>query len=486
VPRYTRRRWGEPTPASERTSPRGRISDADLPWRGFALIAGCFLVLALSANLLVPPFDAPDEHSHFHYARLLAQGRGLPVQTDPMRTADTEGFGPPLYYVVPAMILAASDPDRGAAVRHIGVVSFQEIFDMAQRPGLPPMNPRWIGFGLGDDPNLFVHPPGGPLGPGPVRAIHWMRLFSTLCGLATLTALFLMARVAAPGRASVQLLALALVAFNPQFVFLSGVLNNDNLVTVFAAVVLWRTFRLLRGEHAPGRTDVCVLGLAIGLGMLSKSNMMFLAIPLTAVVWLRSPHVRAFGTTMVLIGVLAVATAGWFYARNAWLYGGMDLFGWKTIRAIYPFFVLPAEVRVQALTEYLLPSLFTSFWGRFGWLTLLLPRWQYAFYGLVSAMSVLSLFAAREMRGTLLLLWAVVVANFISLVAYNFMFWANQGRLLFPSIGASAMLIALGTDRAASCLSSSAPRVAAPALAAGLLASVLFAQWGVIFPVYFR
>ena len=51
------------------------------------------------------------------------------MQTDPVRTADTEGFGPPLYYVVPAMILAASDPDRGAAVRHIGVLSFQEIFE---------------------------------------------------------------------------------------------------------------------------------------------------------------------------------------------------------------------------------------------------------------------------------------------------------------------------------------------------------------------
>src|SRR5262249_20620101 len=152
--------------------------------------------------------------------------------------------------------------------------------------------------------------------------------------------------------------------FNPQFVFLSGVLNNDDLVTVFATLVLWRTFRL-RGGESPGRTDICVLGLAIGLGMLAKSNMMFLAVPLTAVVWLRSPHVRAFGRTMALIGVVAGAIAGWFYARNAWLYGGMDFFGWKTITIMYPFFVLPAEVRVQALTQYLWPSLFTSFWGRF-------------------------------------------------------------------------------------------------------------------------
>lgn len=48
------------------------------------------------------------------------------------------------------------------------------------------------------------------------------------------------------------------------------------------------------------------------------------------------------------------------------------------------------------------------------------------------------------------------------------------------------MLIALGADGAASRLSARAPRVSAPALAAALLASVLFVQWGVIFPVYFH
>jgi hypothetical protein len=454
----------------------------DLSWSAVALVASCFLVLALTANLLVPPFDGPDEHSHFQYARLLAQGKGIPVETDPERSAGTEGLGPPLYYALPAMILAALDPERGAACRHIGAVSFQTIFEMASTPGLPPMNPRWLGFGRGNDPNLFAHPAGGPLAGGPMRVIHCMRLFSTLCGLATLVALFLLAREVAPGRPHVQMLGLAVVAFNPQFVYLTGLLNNDNLVTVFATLVLWRTMHVFRKEHPPGRTDALVLGVSMGLGLLTKVSIMFLIVPIVAVVWLRSPSVGAFARTMGLMGTVVVGIAGWFYVRNAWLYGRLVL--------VHPAFMVPPEQVVRALV-LLLPLLFVSFWGRFGWLTVGLPWWQYLFYGLLGAMSLATLVPTRGTRGSAVmrpqvLLWATVAANFISLFALNFTFSGNQGRLLFPSIGASALLIALGVERVSAALWSGAARISAMAVTIALLVSVLFVQWGVIFPVYFR
>ncbi len=468
------------------------VEGADLSWSAFAAIAACFVVLSLASNLLFPPFDGPDEHSHFHYARLLAQGKGLPVQTDPERTADTEGFGPPLYYVVPATILRALDPDRGAAIRHIGVVNFRELARLAARgDAVPAMNPRWLGFPRGTDPNLFVHPAGGPLAPGPLRVVHWMRLFSTLCGLATLMGFYLLAREAAPGRRTVQIIGLSVVAFSPQFVYLSGLLNNDNLVTAFATLALWRTARLLRGNRAE-RLDVALLGAFLGLGMLAKPNMLFLSLPIAVVLWLRSTGSRAFFRDLALIAAIAGGIAGWFYVRNAWIYGGLDFFGWKTRSLIHPIFVLPPGLRWEYLSRKLPPILFTSFWGRFGWLTLRLPSWQYAFYGLLSLTSLATLLPSggADSSGTrkraLMLLWATSALNFASLLVFDLLFWAEQGRLLFPSIGAWAMLIGMGIERVTSPWSRPARRVLAHVVPVLLFLLVAFAQWVVIRPVYFR
>jgi dolichyl-phosphate-mannose-protein mannosyltransferase len=465
-------------------------SGADLSWKGFSAIILCFILLSVTSNLLFPAFEGPDENSHFHYSRLLAQGKGLPVQTDPQRSADTEGFGPPLYYLVPAAILRIVDPERGASIRRIGVVDFDELARLATDNRLPPaMNPDWIDFGIGKGQNLFFHPPGGPTAPGPERAIHWMRLFSTCCALLTLTALFLLAKEVVPGQERVQLTALAVVAFNPQFIYLSGLLNNDNLVTALATLTLWRSAHLLHRGSMTMRQSV-LLGILFGLGMLAKPNMSFLAIPIMAVVWYRSETMSVFARHIIAMVATALAISLWFYCRNAWLYGNLDLLGWKTRAAIHPFFVLEPEQRWEFFSKQFIPYLFTSYWGRFGWLTLLLPWWLYLFYGLISAASLASLLPEhKEMRTsprTILLLWGILLLNLASLLAFNMIFQAEQGRLLYPSIAALALLIAIGLDRAAGFGGRPLQNAYFRSLPVILLLLALYSQWAVIRPVYFH
>jgi hypothetical protein len=477
--------------ASGTVTASGGAAGADLSWKGFGVIAVLFVLLSLTSNLLFPSFEGPDEQSHFHYARLLAQGKGLPVQIDPLRSADTEGFGPPLYYLVPAAILRLVDPERGAGIRRIGVLDFDGLAATARDNRLPPaMNPQWIDFGGGRDRGLFRHPPGGPLAPGPERAIHWMRLFSTCCGLATLAALFLLSREIVPGERRVQRIALAVVAFNPQFIHLSGLLNNDNLVVALATLVLWRIARLLRSRQVTGR-EALFLGLLFGLGVLAKPNMLFLLIPIVAVVWYCSAHAAAFARSAATVALTALVTSLWFYCRNAWLYGNLDLLGWKMRATLHPFFVLPPEHRWEFLTGDFVPLLFTSYWGRFGWLTLLLPWWQYLCYGIVSAISLLSLPAGtgnREQGGArfTILLWGVVVLNLVSLLGFNMIFLAEQGRLLYPSIAAFALLIAIGFDRIAGCAAENLRNHVIGAFPVVMLLSALYSQWFVIRPVYFH
>jgi hypothetical protein len=455
----------------------------DLSWSQFALIAVCFLCLALTSNLLFPVFEGPDEASHFQYARLLAQGKGLPVQTDPLRSADTEGFGPPLYYLVPAAILRAIDPDRGSGIRRIGVLDLGGLARQVPDNRLPPrMNPDWFEFGSGTAPNLFFHPPGGPLVPGPERFVHVMRLFSTGCALATLAALMLLAREVAPGNRVLQLTALSLVAFNPQFIYLSGILNNDNLVTALATTTMLFTVRLLRSEEPTAR-QVLALGLLLGTGMLAKPNMLFMAVPVTFVIWYRSPGVGTFLRRWGACVAGAALLSFWYYGRNALLYGNLDFSGWKTRAALHPFFVLRPEQRWDFLTTDFVPLLFTSYWGRFGWLTFTLPRWHYLVYGALSAPALVALFPrGRDRLGhlpaTTLLLGGAVALNLAALLAFNMVFLAEQGRLLYPSLAAFALLAAIGLDRLL-------PLIIRQLLPVILLALALFSQWFVVFPVYF-
>lgn len=458
-------------------------AETDLSWSWLVAVSACFLLLSLTSNLLFPAFEGPDEPSHFQYARLLAQGKGLPVQTDPRRSADTEGFGPPLYYLVPAAILRAIDPHRGEGIRRIGVLDLNGLARQVPDNRLPPrMNPGWLEFGIGTEPDLFIHPPGGPTAPGPERVVHWMRLFSTCCAMATLAALFLLAREVAPGRKELQLTTLALVAFNPQFIHLSAILNNDNLVIAIATATLLCAARLLRGAPLTARQSL-FLGVLFGAGMLAKPNMLFLAMPVGLVVWYRSPSPGAGARHIAVAAATATLLSSWYYGRNAWLYGNLDFLGWKTRAAMHPFFVLRPEHRWEFFTGDFGPLLFTSYWGRFGWLTLPLPWWQYLAYGMLSAAALLSLFppAASGLRpepGMRPLLWGTVILNLVSLLAFNMIFLAEQGRLLYPSLGAFALLMAIGME-------TFVPLRVRQLLPALLLLLALYSQWGIIRPVYF-
>ena len=75
-------------------------------------ILGAYLILATIYNVIVPPFEAPDEHNHFFYVKHLADGNSLPVQ-DPERIGPwaQEGSQPPLYYALAALLIRGIDTD---------------------------------------------------------------------------------------------------------------------------------------------------------------------------------------------------------------------------------------------------------------------------------------------------------------------------------------------------------------------------------------
>ena len=302
------------------------------PWMVATLAV--FTVFAVTTSVLFPIFEAPDEPSHFLYARQIANGH-LPIQTDPERAAHAEGFNPPLYYILVAPVLIACDPDRGAAIEirtslpeqyALATAKARHTGDLRPDTGvLPPRNPLFFWWGIGNAPNWFTHPPEGPWAAGPLRAVHAMRLVSVCCGILTVLGVFLGARTCLPDHPAAQLVAVSVVAFNPQFVYLSGVLNSDNLVTAMATLTLWRIAVVLKGGTATDGHAI-VIGVLLGGGILAKANMLFMALPAVVVLWAARTTGAGFLRQVTLMAAVSGLLAGWFFLRNALLYGNGDFF----------------------------------------------------------------------------------------------------------------------------------------------------------------
>ena len=254
----------------------------------------------------------------------------------------------------------------------------------------------------------------------------------------------------APQRSDLALAAAALVAFNPMFLFISGSVNNDNLIVPLATLILWLVVRTLRqGWLSNGRA--VVLGLLLGLAALTKLSGLAL-LPLTAAVLVVvAARRRAWGALFrwgALIAVPVIAVAGWWYLRNWQLYG--DPTGLNAMLDV-------AGRRPELFTFQRLTSEFQgfrlSYWGVFGGFNVIGPQLLYWFYDLLvlTGLAGWTAWLARR-RGQwrspvaerLLVLAAWVVLVLVALIRWTAQTYASQGRLAFPAIGAIAILVTFG------------------------------------------
>ena len=339
------------------------IADASRRLRALLLI---FVLLAGVYSVIVPPFEAPDEIWHMAFIQHVVSGQGLPVSA-PNTAAlwRQQGVQAPLYYLAAAALTSWVDQR-----------DFPTIYARA--------NPH-AAIGRPDTPanrNYLVHH-ADEAWPwrGAVLALHLTRFFSVLLGALTLWATYqtLVLVVGAPA----ALLGAAFIAFIPQFVFISAAASNDNAINALAALVLWRSTRLLAERIPPGRSTplraFVILGLLLGLALLTKLSALGLVavagVALLIVAW-RQPDVRARVRTFVMgglaIAIPALAISGWWYLRNWLLYH--DPLAWNVWQANILLRVAPASWRT-IFGE--LESLERSFWGLFGWLNLPYPAWVY-------------------------------------------------------------------------------------------------------------
>jgi hypothetical protein len=396
-----------------------------------------FLGLAVLYNASVPPFEAPDELQHAAFVTWLADEKRLPVLEpgDP-GPWEQEGTQPPLYYGIVA-VLVGSVPHRSAG-------------------NLAELNPHAnIGDPLRpDNKNRVLHDPEQEQWPyqGTALFVHLARLVSTLMAAGSLVGVYCLGRLTFPERKGVALGMMGLVAFVPQFLFVSAAINNDNLVILIGTWVLVLLVGWLQNPALPGWFSLMVLGLLLGAGALAKSSGLLLwPLAVLAMFWLawKSRNLRWLLLGCLLAFAVAAAVCGWWYVRNWQLYGeisgiGAHL-GLMGTRRRFPS--RPAAIWAE------FKGLRYSFWALFGWFNILLPT---LFYQAIDILTILALvgfglFVARSIRNrtggvsvsiVMLCVWFALVS--LAFVRWTLLTPASQGRLLYPALAPVALILVVG------------------------------------------
>jgi 4-amino-4-deoxy-L-arabinose transferase-like glycosyltransferase len=448
-----------------------------------ALILAGFTVLATIYSIVTPLFEASDERWHYPMVKYVADHSfGLPVQRPGLSDAEApwrqEGSQPPLYYMI------------GAAATF--------WIDTSDMPDIRRVNPHAnIGEIWPDgNANMVVHDTAREGFPwsGTVLAMHIVRFLSILMGLGTVYVTYRLGRELFPGTPLIALGAAAFTAFNPMFLFVSAVINNDNLSTLLASLLLLLVARLLKyaggtgpspnadarmsgaASSAPtenysnyqflpctkwrvGLHSYAVLGFVAGMGMLAKFQI-GLMLPLIALALLIA-SIRARDWRPVVIGGavsggLTILIAGWWYWRNYHLYG--DATGINIFLDIVGRRAVPADLH-QLWTER--ETFMMSFWGFFGGVNVPMEKGVYTLFNLIAGLSLLGLLLglllwmwtrARQrsplsitplaLARLVAVIWPLIV--FISLISWTRQTWASQGRLWFSAIAALSIWLAAG------------------------------------------
>lgn len=439
-------------------------------WACTILLAGFVLVAALY-SVVNPLFEAPDEVWHYEYVRWLVEGHGLPRPED-VGTAPwhQEGSQPPLYYLLTAA-LTAPIPTGNAAV----AIRYNPHAAVGQGASI-------------DNKNIMVH---GAVEQWPWRGVvlaaHLARLFSVVLGSVTVFCTYQIARTLYPHSKSVPVMAALLVAANPQFLFISASVSNDNLVAALCAVGLWLHIHLVRQARPPTPAQLVGLGLVTGAAALSKvSGLALLGLAALTLFWLawRERSLRQLLWQGGLVATVALLVAGWWYWRNWQLYG--DPLGLAAMFAVLPGRGDPLTL-AQAWS--LAPGVWRSYWAVFGWFNVVADEWLYHLYSLLAGLGLAGLVVGiwrrrsqpkpdETMGWVLLATWTVVMVLLV-------VRWAQisypQGRLLFPASSAVAVILAAGLSN---WLPARRQWIGVPLLAALLVPAALIAPWRWIAPAY--
>jgi hypothetical protein len=221
-------------------------------WRG--PIIALFLLLCAVNNALLPVFEAPDEIAHYQFAAYLMRERRLPDLNGALPSH--EAAQPPLYYAFVALVISPFDHTNLETIRLLEPAWFDRV-----------LNPDLITVA-----NQHQHTSSDEIWPwrGAVWGVRAARMLSSVLGTLTVLGVFAIAQAATRGDQTAAALAAALTAFNPKFIHVASIVNNDIAVTCAATLAMAMLCRLLDRSSTARARGWVALGALIGVATLCK------------------------------------------------------------------------------------------------------------------------------------------------------------------------------------------------------------------------
>lgn len=406
---------------------------------------------------LSPPWQGPDEPTHYHYlAALAADDQFLPRSVAVLPEVYAAVWENATQY----RIWDYNDwPIRG----YVRDVAPDEQF-LARAGGLY---------------YRYLFPVYGLTRAWPIEGqLFALRVWSAILLVVTVAAVYAIARTIlsadTPRERALAWLAAALVALHPMAAFIGTSLNDDNLVTPFATLALLGVLRAVRGAELTGSADTrgwWALAIASAIGAVLTKRTGVAAIGFVGIGMLVQGGYWAVGgrgwrrwagLLMILGCVVAVVGVGVLIGLHPELPPELT---WR-IQLPADVLITLSKALADAVTQpwqnwYARVMFLTlSFWGWFGWLraplgltAISLLRYLSVFVALgmlVQCITWARRWSDREARRQVILSLVLISSlgfNFMLLLAQHLVqpeVYILTGRYLFPSLGAWSLLSVLG------------------------------------------
>jgi 4-amino-4-deoxy-L-arabinose transferase-like glycosyltransferase len=323
------------------------------------------LAVGLAFTVIVPPWEADNEESHFAYARYLARHNTLTLNpADPDAADIWEKFQPPLYYNLVALALRGfdlSDDYRPTAYPYLA------NGDVGIVRAVPLVNPT----------------------PGQqqiIWALYAGRLMSGLLSASGVVWMWLLTRRLWPRRPALVGLATLTYAFWPQHLFVGSVISNDALLIALCAMTLYGVVELLTTGFHWRFALLATLGVMAAL--LTKVNALSL-LPLVGLAivisFSRARHFRWWQGPLAL-GVIGLALAATFNALTSLAFVSQHVLRGDTLTRFAQFAFAPEN---GALLTQASAFGYRTFFASFGWGNVEIFEWAYRMWNMAGALAVL-------------------------------------------------------------------------------------------------
>jgi 4-amino-4-deoxy-L-arabinose transferase-like glycosyltransferase len=377
----------------------------------------CALVMlanGLAWSLITPPFQVPDENAHYGYVAQVAERGTVPriVQPEAMLSPlEDYTLGSLLFYEI---VGQRANPSPMSQLQQHTVEEFEHSHlsrvgsgDALSATNNPPLYYvlEAIPYKLGSSGSVLDR-------------LALMRVLSVLMGAVTVLLVYMFLAELLPGRRWAWSAGALVVAFQPLFGFVSGGVNNDNLLFLTATGLFWGLARSFRRGLTP--TNGALIGGFLGAGIVTKLTMLGFvpAAALGVLVALRrswpvarGPAVRGACWALALCAApfaLDVLLNYLVWNRGA-IPGGVGsvstapgvpalAFSFRDELAhIWQLFLPSIGMRDQFTYVPLWKTWFKGFIGRFGWLDY---KFSYHFYleALAVSLGVIALALAELVR----------------------------------------------------------------------------------------